>query len=865
LKSPLSWRAMSQRLCLLVLFVHSWLGVDIIVAQAPSRPADLQPDYSQEPFVIEHDSAEIAFENDGNSVRKSRARVRIQSDAGVQRYAVLKLAYQSSTESVDIDYVRVRKPDATLVLTPSENVQDSASEITRQAPSYSDLREKDVTVKGLGVGDVIEYEAHWNTTKPLVPGQFWFSYTFPRDGINLRQTLQISVPLERLVKWRSPKSNPTITQTDTRRMLTWTTSQLERKSKEQEQKDQETLICQTGRGKLPQPEVQLSSFQSWEEVGRWHESLQEERAKPTAEIRAKAAELTKSLADDRAKAQAIYNYVSKQVHYIGINFGIGRYQPYSAAEVLGNQYGDCKDKHTLLAALLGSAGIQAVPALISVLHDFDPELPSPGQFDHVISAVRVADELIWLDTTAEVARFAYLVGPLRNKKALLISRDKPPALVTTPAGPPFEPVQTFRIDAKLGDTGTLQGKIERTVQGDDSEVLLRAAFRRVPIAQWKELIQQLSYASGFAGEVGDVTASSPENTDEPFHFGYSYMRKDYPDWTNRRVSSPLPPMVLPSLPEKDEKPVNPLWLGAPAEVRSESHVELPKGYRPVLPKNLDVNDSFAEYHRSFAFKDGILTTQRRLVVRLGEVPVDDYEAYRKFAKAFGDEFGLTVPLSSGPSSPTSYQNEIWDLPYSENADAVRAYDDAREKSTKNDLQGEIASLRRALEADPKFTRAWLWLGEIYKFNRQPSEALQAYNKAINVDPQQAVGYKALGYTLLSMQKPEDAIPIWQQLIKVAPSDYAGPEGLGSSLLILKRYAEAESALETAAAMDPESPGVRVQLGTACLRAGDDAKALSAYQKAIELVQSPPIFNTVPTNWLRRTKTWRLHWNTPREP
>jgi hypothetical protein len=32
----------------------------------------------------------------------------------------------------------------------------------------------------------------------------------------------------------------------------WTASQLERKSKKQEQKDQETLIYQSGRGRIPQ-------------------------------------------------------------------------------------------------------------------------------------------------------------------------------------------------------------------------------------------------------------------------------------------------------------------------------------------------------------------------------------------------------------------------------------------------------------------------------------------------------------------------------------------------------------------------------------------------------------------------------------
>src|ERR1017187_4730663 len=119
---------------------------------APSgKPA--AGDYSQEAIVVEQSSAKLVFENDGTFTREDSAKVRIQSQAGVQRYEVLTFSYANSVESVDIDFVRVHKPDGTIVTTPAENVQDMASEITREAPFYSDLREKHVAVKGLGTGD----------------------------------------------------------------------------------------------------------------------------------------------------------------------------------------------------------------------------------------------------------------------------------------------------------------------------------------------------------------------------------------------------------------------------------------------------------------------------------------------------------------------------------------------------------------------------------------------------------------------------------------------------------------------------------------------------------------------------------------
>jgi tetratricopeptide (TPR) repeat protein len=835
--------AFSKHSHFLILFLTCfYLCCSPASAQSPA-PTEVKPDYSREAFVSEQDVTRVIFENDGTSTRESSARIRIQSGAGVQRFGVLTFPYENSTGTVDIDYVRVRKPDDSTVLTPADSVQDMPSDITRQAPFYSDLHEKHVAVKGLSVGDVLEFQVRWHTTKPLAPGQFWFSFNFSQDAIFLHEELQISAPRDRAVKWKSRDLKPVISEEGSRRVFTWTHSQLEHKSTEQEKKDQEQTSYQAARGKLPPPQIQLSTFQSWNDVGRWYINLQQDRAKPSPDIRAKAADLTKGAADDASKLHVIYNFVSTQFHYIGVSFGIGRYQPHSAADVLSNQYGDCKDKHTLLASLLDAVGIKAFPAFINSTQDIDPDVPSPAQFDHVITAVPQGDHLVWLDTTPEVAPFAFLLGPLRHKQALLIRGDNS-TLTTTPDIPPSNALLTFRIDAKLNDAGTLEGKVDRTFQGDDNEVLLRAAFRSVPMPQWKDLIQRISYSSGFAGDVSDVAASTPEKIDEPFHFSYTYTRKEYPEWSSGRISSPLPPITFPSVSDKDDMPSHPIWLGSPTEVRLESRVELPKGYAPDLPSNVNLNEDFAEYHASYSVKDGVLVTERRLVWKIQEVPLTQYDAYKKFNKALTDDHELYIVLSSRTAPVGSYQNAIWNLPLSDKPQATRAYEEAREEFQKRDLLAEIASLRRAVEIDPKFTRAWLWLGEIYKFSRQTDEALKAYRTAIDVDPQQAVSYKALGFTLLALQKFEDAIPVWQQLIKVAPNDSTGPAGLGSAFLGLKRYAEAISALEAAVSLNPQLPSLNLQLGSAYLRAGDDAKALTSFNKGIELDARPVALNDV---------------------
>jgi tetratricopeptide (TPR) repeat protein len=824
------------------------LGFGVLCsAQTSAKPADAKapekkPDYSKEAFVYEEATTKIVFENDGTGTREGGSKVRIQSEAGVQRFGILTFPYQSAIENLEIEYVRVRKPDGSVVSTPADTAQDMPTEITRQAPFYSDLREKQVAVKGLSVGDVLEYYARWRTTKPLAPGQFWYAYNFSHDSISLHEQLQISVPRDRAVKWKSPRVKPVITEDAGRRIFTWTGSQLEHKSSEEEKQDQEEQVYQAARGKLPPPEIQISSFQSWDEIGNWYNGLQLERVKPSDEIRAKAAELTKGAADDNAKMHAIYNYVSTQFRYIGVAFGIGRYQPHSAADVMSNQYGDCKDKHTLLASLLDAAGIKAYPALINVYRDLDSDVPSPAQFDHVITAVPRGNSFVWLDATAEVAPFGYLVGPLRDKSALVIPSDRPSTLITTAADPPMKAKETFKIEGKLKDDGTLDAKVERSVSGDDVELMIRSAFRRVPLPQWKDLVQQISYNSGFAGDVSEVTASSPERTDDPFHFAYTYHRKDYPDWSERRISSPLPPMLAPA---PDTKPSHPILLGAISDYQYESRVELPKGYSPQLPANVELKEDFAEYRVKYSVKDGTLQTERTLIVKLREVPVGEYEAYKKFAKAVSDDHELYVALSSSSTPPAStLQNTIASLPASDNAEAMRGFGDAVSAGQSGNMAGAIASLNQAVKADPKFTRAWMVLAEVYAASGKQDLALETLREAHDADPHQPVVYKALVTGLMGRQKHEEAVSVLQDLVKTEPANSDILSYLGGALLVLKRYDEASAALKSAIKLAPDRANLHQQLGSAYLHAGKQDKASEEFKKAIELDSSPGMLNDV---------------------
>ena len=151
-------------------------------AQTSAKKDAAGQDFSKEGAVFEQITTRVVFQSDGTYTSEFRAQVRVQSDAGVRQYGVLRVPYQASVGGVEVQDVRVTKPNGSVVSTPLDSIQDMTSEVSREAPMYSDLREKHVAVKGLEPGDTLEYSVRWQVEEPLAAGQFWYGYQFIKSG-----------------------------------------------------------------------------------------------------------------------------------------------------------------------------------------------------------------------------------------------------------------------------------------------------------------------------------------------------------------------------------------------------------------------------------------------------------------------------------------------------------------------------------------------------------------------------------------------------------------------------------------------------------------------------------------------------------
>ena len=136
-------------------------------AQSGPAQAPTPPDYSQEAYVVEHFAQAMRFENDGTGRDQTDAQIKIVGESGVQALGQLKVGYSALSDKLEIVYVRVRKPDGTVITAQESAIQDLTFP---DAPVYTDYHQKHISVPSLRPGDVLEYQFVRTIVNPLTPG-----------------------------------------------------------------------------------------------------------------------------------------------------------------------------------------------------------------------------------------------------------------------------------------------------------------------------------------------------------------------------------------------------------------------------------------------------------------------------------------------------------------------------------------------------------------------------------------------------------------------------------------------------------------------------------------------------------------------
>jgi tetratricopeptide (TPR) repeat protein/transglutaminase-like putative cysteine protease len=796
-----------------------------------TSPSHAAPkDYSQEPFVIEKYATVARFENDGTGERDLLLRVRIQSGAGAQQWSTLVFNYVAPNERLDVRYVHVRREDGSTLAVAPEAIKIAPSPVTRDAPAFANLEQMRVAVPSLSPGTVLEYEVVERSAAPPAPGEFWFEYRFARDAIVLDEELEINVPRNHALKIVSPNLRYLMQAANGRSIYRWKRANLANSSAANSEEGSPSADVKP-------PDVMLSTFPTWDAIARWYGRLQNNASQPAPEIRAKAKELVANHSTQLDKIEALYDFVAKQIRYINLPFGAVSYQPHSAAEVLENKYGDAQDKQALLAALLRAEGISSDVALIPSARRLDTALPSPAQFDRLVTAVPMKSRTIWLDTSSEVIPFEMLPASLRHKSALLVSFTADGAsgrLAETPTDPPFPSSQHVEITGRVDELGKLTAQARYTLRGD-TELLLRTAFHQAPPAQWNQLAQTILTLDGLRGELTSVKPSDPTSTRDPFQLELDFTQLDFLDWRAKQARVALPLLTI-GLPDPADDKTQPIDLGNPLDVTVQLNLDLPPNFTAQPPVGISVSRDYAEFKSSYRF-DALahsISATRSVNFKMRELPASRKADYLAFSHA----------VSSDQAQPLAVENMAPAATVPPSASADDLLDAGNAALHDGNVQSALPLLKRAVEIAPTHKGAWNDLGRAYLQANQLDEAASAFRKQLEVNPADEHAYDYLGLALERQQKYDDAADAFRKQIQANPLDPAAHAALGEIFMDQHRYPEAAPELEKATILSPENGQLQVTLGRAYLNIGVNDKALAAFDKGASLSPTPATWNDI---------------------
>lgn len=244
-----------------------------------------------------------------------------------------------------------------------------------------------------------------------------------------------------------------------------------------------------------EPVFRFSTGESWKAVASEYSRIVDEQI-AGSDVAKLAREIAGEADDLEAILPPLLTYLRQNVRYTGIEFGEQSFVPSPPSETLDRKFGDCKDKATLLVAMLRSLDIEAHVALLNTgpSNDVDPELPGLGRFDHAIVNVP-GDSEVWIDPTVEYARSNELPPWDRDRRAL-IADTKTTGLLSTPPGVSGENLRKEHREVNLARDGaaeiiessTVSGWIERGYRegfSDKTETELQEQLESYVTGQYK--------------------------------------------------------------------------------------------------------------------------------------------------------------------------------------------------------------------------------------------------------------------------------------------------------------------------------------------------------------------------------------------
>jgi transglutaminase-like putative cysteine protease len=518
-----------------------WLAPGTLADNAPdwlrAAAQDKLPEYPKETIaVMLLEDIQTVVKDNGEIERRTRRAYKLLRPDAREKYGNAVVSFDNETK---ISYLR-----AWTIRASGEAIEvkdkDAVDVAYTSYEVFSDKRFKILKFPEAEVGSVVGFEVV-QKQRPFVLDDVWdFQYQVPVR--RSRYSLQLRPGWEFNTLWENHAEEKP--QTSGANQFQWEMTDVPAVEVEPEMPPWKAVAGRMDVKYFPRDAGMRSKTSgSWNDIGAWASGLNAPRRAVTPEITAKVAELTAGIQDPVEKIKALAAFAQRQIRYAAIEIGIGGFQPHAAGEVLGHRYGDCKDKATLLAAMLQAIGVDSYNVLINDRRgEVSPEFPEVRSFNHEILAIRLPDSvpdtalldmvnhpklgrLVFFDPTNVYVPLGSLPSYLQNSYGLVV----------TPGGGeiyrlPLLPASTNRLfrtaKLELSSTGGLTGEVHELRRGGPA-ALGREQYLEAPPAKRATILDRFLGRSLTNFTVTGASVGNLEQYDENLTLDYKLAVEGY--------------------------------------------------------------------------------------------------------------------------------------------------------------------------------------------------------------------------------------------------------------------------------------------------------------------------------------------------
>jgi len=342
---------------------------------------------------------------------------RIENDEGMENWAEVSGEWEAWHQSKPVIRARVIASDDTVHWLDPKTFNDVP--VHEDAPAlYTDERRFGGPLPAIAVGAIVEEEIVTRDLEPLFKAgsviRWQLGWSVPANRTHVVIEYPDALPLRYEVHLL-PDAKVTTSRGEGFATITLDQGPLNAFVQQPDHVPADVIL---------RPEIEFCTGTSWKVIAGEYSRLTDDRFRK-ADVEPL---VTKLKADTRsALIRRIVASVHKNVRYTGVEFGESSIVPQFPSETLKRKYGDCKDKATLLVAMLRAAGIPAHLALLASGpgRDINPDLPGFGIFDHAIVNVPAtgSEPELWIDATAQYTEVGTLPWMDYGRRALIVSAD----------------------------------------------------------------------------------------------------------------------------------------------------------------------------------------------------------------------------------------------------------------------------------------------------------------------------------------------------------------------------------------------------------------------------------------------------------